>query len=86
MKSIAEVLEDFKTLSTALKAELEQFLAPFAAVLPDARYRQSLLQFVPGMLAARSPQPAKAAAYAPNRPARKGALAKRFYNLVRTRL
>lgn len=86
MKSIAEVLEDFKTLSTALKAELEQFLAPFAAVLPDARYRQSLLQFVPGMLAARSPQPAKAAAYAPNRPAQKRALAKRFYNLVRTRI
>lgn len=84
MKSIAEAVEDFKTLSTALKAKLEQFLAPFAEVLPDARYRRSLLQFVPGMLAARSPQPAKAAAYAPDRSTQKRALAKSFYNLVRT--
>ncbi len=37
MKSIAEALEDCKTLSTSLRAELEPFLAPFAAVLPDAR-------------------------------------------------
>jgi len=39
---------------------------------------------VPGFLAARSPQPARAAAYAPDRPANDQALAKRFYSLLRT--
>ncbi len=42
MKIISEVLEDFKTASKDLKAELEPFLAPFAAVLPDGRRRHRI--------------------------------------------
>lgn len=72
------MLEKFQTLSAALRGEIDHFLTPFAAVLPDARYRQRLFQLVPAILAARSPQPAKAAAYAPDRPAKGTAMAKRF--------
>lgn len=84
MQSIPEVLEKFQTLSAALGLEIERFVAPFAAVLPDERYRQTLYQFVPAILAARSPRPATAAAYAPDPPANTQALAKRFYSLLRT--
>ena len=54
MKSIAEILEDFKQMSSSLKAALDKFIAPFASILPDARYRKTLHQFVPAILAARS--------------------------------
>ncbi len=39
---------------------------------------------MPAILAARSPQPVTAAAYAPDPPANTQALAKRFYSLLRT--
>ena len=84
MKSIAEILEDFKQMSSSLKAALDKFIAPFASILPDARYRKTLHQFVPAILAARSPQPARAAAYAPDPPANTWALAKRFFSLLHT--
>ncbi|HDN79974.1 MAG TPA: hypothetical protein ENG33_05870, partial [Chloroflexi bacterium] len=78
MRSIAEILEDFKQMSSSLKVEMDRFIAPFASILPDARYRRTLYQFVPAILAARSPQPARAAAYAPDPPTNTWALAKRF--------
>ena len=84
MERIAEVMEKFKQMDAALKGTLEAFIAPFAAVLPDARYRKTLHQFVPAMLAAGSPQPARAAAYAPEPPANPWALAKRFFSLLHT--
>ena len=84
MERIAEVMEKFKQMDAVLKGALEAFIAPFAAVLPDARYRKTLHQFVPAMLAAGSPQPARAAAYAPEPPAHPWALAKRFFSLLHT--
>ena len=84
MRSIAEILEDFKQMSSSLKVEMDRFIAPFASILPDARYRRTLYQFVPAILAARSPQPARAAAYAPDPPTNTWALAKRFFSLLNT--
>lgn len=84
MQSITEVLEKFKQMTFALRAQLAQFISSFAEVLPDERYRWSLHQFVPATLAARSPQPARAAAHAPDPPAGTWALAKRFYSLLHT--
>lgn len=84
MLSIPEALGKFKCLTAALRAELDVFLAPFAAVLPDARYRQSLRLLVPGVLAARTPHPVTAAAHAPDPPASRWALAKRFLSLLHT--
>ena len=62
MPSINEVLDSFKQATLPLLHDLNEFLSPFAVVLPDRRYGHSLLQFVPGMLAARSPQVSQAAA------------------------
>ncbi len=56
MPSIDEVLDSFKQATLPMLNDLKAFLSPFAAVLPDRRYGQSLAQFVPGMLAARSPK------------------------------
>lgn len=84
MESITEAIGSFKTVGANLNNNLKQFLAPFADVLPDARYRRSLFSVVAGMLAASSPQLARAAAYAPDRPISQRVLVKRFYNLVRT--
>ncbi len=84
MLSIPEALERLKCLTAALRAELDTFLAAFAAVLPDARHRQSLRLLVPAVLAARSPHPVTAAAHAPDPPANPWALAKRFLTLLHT--
>lgn len=60
--NIAEIPEDFKQMTSSPKAASDKFVV----ILPDARYRRSLHQLVPAILAARSPQPARAAAYAPS--------------------
>lgn len=84
MASIDQVLLSFKRAVTPLLEDLKTFLQPFAQVLPDQRYRYSLNQFVPGMLAARSPQVSQAASHAPQRSGRTWHLAKRIYHLLDT--
>jgi hypothetical protein len=84
MSSIDEVLDSFKQIATPMLNDLEHFLDPFVAVVPDRRYGASLRQFVPGMLAARSPQVSQAAANAPNRSASSWSLAKCIYRLLDT--
>ena len=84
MSSIDAVFKSFKQVSAPLLEDLRRFLRPFAQVLPDERYRYSLTQFAPGMLAARSPQVSQAAAHAPNRGTRTWHLAKRIYRLLDT--
>ncbi len=84
MATIAQVMRLFNQQAVPLLDDLEQFLQPFAAVLPDRRFRYGLSQFVPGMLAARSPQVSQAAAHAPQRGADSWPLAKRIYRLLDT--
>src|SRR5512136_499681 len=84
MPSIGEVLDLFKQATLPMLNDLKEFLSPFAAVLPDRRYGQSVLQFVPGMLAAQSPQVSQAAAHAPEREASSWSLAKCIYRLLDT--
>ena len=84
MPSIGEVLESFKQITQPMLNELHEYLSPYAAVLPDRRYGQSLVQFVPGMLAARSPQVSPAAAHAPGREAESWSQAKCIYRLLST--
>lgn len=82
MLNITEALEKFKHLTDALDQELDSFLAPYQAVLPDARLRSSLRLLLPGMLAAGSPHLAKAAAHAPHWTGSPWALTKQFYTLL----
>ena len=84
MKQIDEALEAFEAVSEVLLAELWEYTEPYAAALPDARFAEGLQLLVAGMLAARSPQPAKAAAHAPQADQDETALAKRFYRLLNT--
>jgi hypothetical protein len=84
MPSIDEVLNSFKQATLPLLDDLKEFLSPFAGVLPDRRYGHSLLQFVPGMLAARSPQVSQAAAHAPERQGSSWSLSKCIYRLLDT--
>jgi hypothetical protein len=84
MPSIDEVLDLFKQATHPLLNDLKEFLSPYAAVLPDRRYGYSVLQFVPGMLAARSPQVSQAAAHAPERKGSSWSLAKCIYRLLNT--
>jgi hypothetical protein len=84
MPSIDQVLNSFKQATLPLLDDLKEFLSPFATVLPDRRYGHSLLQFVPGMLAARSPQVSQAAAHAPEREGSSWSLAKCIYRLLST--
>jgi hypothetical protein len=84
MPSIPDALDKFNHLTDALVEQLQRFLEAIVSLLPDARYRQSFLQLVPAMLAARSPRPATAAAHAPNVATTPWALAKRFYSLLHT--
>ena len=65
MSSIDEAFEKLKQLSAAMMESLQQYLADYLAVLPDARQREVLPHLVSGMLAARSPQVTQAAARAP---------------------
>src|SRR5512136_3315591 len=84
MPSIDEVLDLFKQATHPLLNDLKEFLSPYVAVLPDRRYGYSVLQFVPGMLAARSPQVSQAAAHAPERTGSSWSLAKCIYRLLST--
>ena len=84
MLNIPEALEKFKQLTTALDQALDDFLAPYQAALPDARLRETLRFLLPGMLAARSPHLAKAAAHVPHWTGSTWALTKQFYNLVKS--
>jgi hypothetical protein len=79
MQRIDEALEAFESVSGVLLAELWEYIDPYAAALPDARFAAGLQLLVAGMLAARSPQLAKAAAHAPQADRGETALAKRFY-------
>jgi len=79
-----EALEAFESVSGVLLDELWEYIEPYAAALPDARFATGLQLLVAGMLAARSPQPAKAAAHAPQGDPDGTALAKRFYRLLKT--
>ena len=83
-RSVTQVLKSFKQATVPLLDDLHHFIEPFADGLPDQRYRESLHQFVPGMLAARSPQVSQAAAHAPARGVNSWYLAKRFYRLLDT--
>ncbi len=82
MLSITEALKKFNHLTTALDQEIDTFLSPYMAVLPDARLRKTLRFLLPGMLAARSPHLSKAAAHAPHRKGSTWALTKQFYTLL----
>jgi len=59
-----KALEAFKSVSEVLLGKLNEYMEPYAKALPDARFGEGLLLLAAGMLAARSPQPAKAAAHA----------------------
>ena len=85
MLNITEALEKFNHLTAALDQELDSFLAPYMAVLPDARLRRTLRFLLPGMLAARSPHLSKAAAHAPHWEGSTWALTKQFYTLLHSR-
>ena len=82
MLNITEALEKFNHLTTALDQEVDVFLAPYQAALPDARLRPTLRFLLPGMLAARSPHLSKAAAHAPHWKGSTWALTKQFYTLL----
>lgn len=82
MVSLANAFENFKPVSSTMLDDLHAYLEPYAAALPDARFRETLHTFVPGMLAARSPQVTKAAAHAPNDSGDSWALAKRTYRMI----
>ena len=84
MKQAYEALEAFESVTEVMLGELREYIEPYAAVLLDARYAAGLQLLAAGMLAARSPQPAKAAAHAPQAGQDKTALAKRFYRLLQT--
>jgi hypothetical protein len=84
MPSIDEVLDSFKQATLPMLNDVKMFLSPFAAALPDRRYGHSVMQFVPGRLAARSPQVSQAAAHAPEREASSWSLVKCIYRLLDT--
>lgn len=84
MKSIDQALEAFQSAAESLLNELWEYVDPYAEALPDARFADGLRLLAAGMLAARSPQPAKAAAHAPQTDQDETSLAKRFYRLLRT--
>lgn len=84
MLSIPEALQRLKCLTAALRAQLDAFLAPFAAALPDVRYRRSLRLLVEAVLAAGSLHPITAAAYVSHPSASPWAVGKRFLRLLHT--
>jgi hypothetical protein len=84
MISITEAVIAFGSVTESLLNELRAYLDPYAEALPDARFSEGLYLLAAGMLAARSPQPAKTAAHAPQSRQSKISLAKRFYRLLKT--
>jgi hypothetical protein len=81
---ITEVFGLFKEISQGMMDDLDEYLEPYASVLPDARFGSSLRQLVPGLLAGQSPHLTKAAAHTPDQHTTAWARAKRFYRLVHT--
>jgi hypothetical protein len=79
-----EALEAFRSVSEAMLGKLNKYMEPYARVLPDARFSEGLHLLAAGMLAARSPQPSKAAAHAPQDEPEARSLMKRFYRLLKT--
>jgi hypothetical protein len=84
MQSIADAMESFQEISGAVLAELVHWLAPCAEVLPDQRFAATLFELAPGLLAARTPQIAPAAAGAPRRGVKSWSQAKCGYRLMDT--
>lgn len=84
MKSIDKALKAFESATRLLLDELWTYMEPYADALPDARFSEGLRLFTAGMLAARSPQAAQAAAHAPQSEQSETSLAKRFYRLLWT--
>jgi len=84
MISITEAVRAFGSATESPLNELRAYLDPYAEALPDARFSEGLYLLAAGMLAARSPQPAKAVAHAPQPRHSKISLAKRFYRLLKT--
>jgi len=81
---ISEVFGLFKEISQGMLDDLDEYLEPYASVMPDARFSSSLRQLVPGLLAGQSPHLTKAAAHTPDQRTTAWARAKRFYRLVNT--
>jgi hypothetical protein len=82
---IIEVCGLFKEITQGMLRALNEYLDPFVAVLPDARFGASLRELVAGLLGAHSPHLSKAAARTPGRGSTAWACVKRFYRLMRTR-
>lgn len=81
---IIEVFGLFKDISQSMLRTLDEYLDPYVAVLPDARFGASLRRLVPGLLAAHSPHLSRAAAQTPDQRTTAWARAKRFYRLMDT--
>ena len=79
-----EVFGLFKEISQGMLDDVDEYLEPYASVMPDARFGSSLRQLVPGLLAGQSPHLTKAAAHTPDQRTTAWARAKRFYRLVNT--
>ena len=82
---IIEVFGLFKDISQGMLRALDEYLDPYVAVLPDARFGASLRRWVPGLLAAHSPHLNRAATQTPDQRTTVWTRAKRFYRLVSTR-
>jgi len=79
---IADRGETVKTLSETVWGDVKAFAESYARVLPDARFAATLGQLLGGLLAARSPHLAKAAAHVGDRSKTPWARTKRFYRLM----
>jgi len=84
MSNFNEALEAFQSATGSLLDELREYMNPCAAALPDARLAEGLRLSAAGMLAARSPEPAKAAAHAPQVHHNETAQRRRFCRLSKT--
>ncbi len=82
MKTIPEGMEAFQEISERLLTDLKKYLAPYRAVVKDARFADGLDELVAGMLGAGSPHMTKAAGSAPGQVKAPFSLAKRFYRLM----
>ncbi len=81
---LVDRVELFKARSGQMLRELQAYLDPYVAALPDARLGASLRECVPGLLAASRPHLTKAAAQAPDQSTSPWARTKRFYRLMGT--
>jgi hypothetical protein len=82
VKTITEGMAAFQEISERILRDLKTYMAPYRAVVGDARFEDGLDELVAGMLGARSPQMTKAAGSAPGQVKQPFSLAKRFYRLM----